>query len=128
MEIRRLVACGLVSLLLLPTAAAAQVAAGPGIWQAFTEKVPPGKTLRVRLKNGQRFRATLLQVDGDAMTVLPKTRAPVPPQRIPFERVESLEIDEAKGIGIGKAVAVGAGVAAGAWLALMAFAFAVWGD
>ena len=125
--IYRFVACLLAALLAnLPLHA--QPVIGRDIWHAFVEKLEPGKTLKVRLKNGQRFKATLLQVSDDAMTVQPKTRATVAPQRVPYAQIETLEIDHARGIGIGKAVAVGAGVAAGAWLALMAMAFAVWGD
>ena len=126
--IASVVACALVALLAVPPLVRAQAVAGPEIWRAFTERVQPGKTLKIRLKGGQRFKATLLQVSAEALTVQPKTRAAVPPQRIPFEHVETIELDESKGIGVGKAVAVGAGVAAGAWLALMALAFAVWGD
>lgn len=122
-----LVAGGLIALLALPPHIHAQVV-GPEIWRTFAGRLEPGKTLKIRLKNGPRFKATLLHVSSDAITVQPKTRAAVPPQRVPFDAVETLELDHSKGIGIGKAVAIGAGVAAGAWLALMALAFAVWGD
>jgi len=106
----------------------AQAVVGPDIWRAFVEKLEPGKTLKVRLKNGQRFKATLLQASSESMTLLPRTRAAVPPQRVSFDAVETLEIDHGRGIGVGKAVAIGAGVAAGAWLALMALTFAFLGD
>jgi len=122
-----LVSCVLVALLALPPQLHAQVV-GPEIWRAFAEKLEPGRTLAIRLKNGPRFKATLLHVSSDAITVQPKTRAAVPPQRVAFDAIATMEIDRSKGIGIGKAVAIGAGVAAGAWLALMALAFAVWGD
>lgn len=122
-----IVACALVALLGLPPRIHAQVV-GPEIWRSFAENLEPGKMLVIRLKKGPRFKATLLHVSSDAMTVQPKTRAAVPPQRVPFDAIETLELDRSKGIGIGKAVAIGAGVAAGAWLALMALAFAVWGD
>ena len=118
----------LVCLLAVPPHARGQAVTGPEIWRAFAEKVEPGRMLKVRLRSGQRFRATLLQVSTDAITVQPKTRAAVPPQRIVFDQIETLEIEHSKGVGIGKAVAIGASVAAGAWLALMALAFAVWGD
>jgi hypothetical protein len=120
-----LAACGLAALLARPTQLVAQVA-GPEIWQSFAEKLEPGTRLKIRLRSGTRFTGTLLLVSSDAITVQPSTRAPVPPQRVPFEEIEVLDVDREKGIGIGKAVAVGAGVAAGAWLALMALAFAVW--
>jgi len=127
-HLRSVVACALVALVAVPPAARAQVVASPDIWRVFTEKLEPGRTLKVRLKNGQRFKATLLEVSEDAMTVQPKTRAAVPPQRVPFDLVETLEIDHGKGLGVGKAIAVGAAVAGGTFLALMALAFAVWGD
>jgi hypothetical protein len=118
----------LVALVACPPRASAQAVVGPEVWRTFTEKLDPGKTLKVRLKNGQRFKATLLQVTPDAITVQPKTRAAVPPQQVPFDAIETLDVDTSKGVSLGKAVAVGAGVAAGAWLALMAVALAVWGD
>jgi hypothetical protein len=127
-RIRLLITWTLVALLVLRPALHAQPAVTPDIWRAFTQSLEPGKTLKVRLKTGQRFRATLLQVIPDAIILQPKTRAAVPPQRVPFDQIETLEVDQGKGIGIGKAVAIGAGVGAGAWLALMAFAFAVLGD
>ena len=98
------------------------------VWRGFAHRLEPGKTLKIRLIDGPRFTATLLQVSDEGMMVQPKTRAAVPPQEVRFDRVETLEIDQSKGIGIGKAVAIGAAVGAGAWRALMAFAFAVWGD
>jgi hypothetical protein len=127
-HIASLVAWALVALMALPPSLHAQAVADPDIWRAFTEKLELGKTLKVRLKSGQRFKATLLQVSADAMTVQPKTRAAVPPQQVPFDEIQTLEIDHGKGIGIGKAVAVGAAVAGGTFLALMALAFAVLGD
>lgn len=118
----------LVALLAAPARAQGQDVGSPDLWRTFTERVAPGTTLKVRLRSGQRFRATLLQVSRDAMTVQPKTRAAVPPQRVAFVDVATLEVDAARGLSVGKAVAVGAAAAAGAWLALMALAFAVWGD
>jgi hypothetical protein len=98
------------------------------VWRGFAQKLEPGRLLKIRMIGGPRFTATLLQVSDDGMMVQPKTRAAVPPQEVRFDRIETLEVDHSKGIGIGKAVAIGAAVGAGAWLALMALAFAVWGD
>jgi len=100
----------------------------PEIWRGLAEKLQPGTTLKVRLGNGQRFRATLLQVSADAMTLQPRTRVPVAPQLVRFADVRALEVDTGKGVGLAKAVAVGAATAAGAFFALMAVAFAVWDD
>jgi hypothetical protein len=119
----------LIVLLAAPQAhAQATAAAGPEIWRTFAATIDPGKTLKIRLTSGQRFRATLLQVSNEGMTVQPKTRAPVPPQVVPFADVASVEIDTGKGANIGKAIAIGAAVAAGAFFGLMALTFAVWGD
>jgi len=123
---RSVVACALIALLAVPSHA--QVVASPDIWRSFTEKIQTGKTLKVRLKTGERFKATLLDVSTDAMTVQPRTRAAVPPQRVPFDQIETLEIDHGRGTSVAKAVAIGAAVAGGTFLALMAWAFAVLGD
>jgi hypothetical protein len=117
----------LVTLMAWPKEALAQVV-GPEIWRAFAEKVDTGATLKVRLVNGKRFKATLLQVSADGMTVQPKTRVPVTPEVVRFTDIASLEIDSGKGASMAKAVAVGAAVAAGAFFGLMAMTFAVWGD
>jgi hypothetical protein len=118
----------LVALLAAPPAYAQGAVAGPEIWRTFAATIDPGRTLKVRLTNGQHFRATLLQVSDVGLTVQPKTRMPVPPQVVPFADVASLEIDTGKGANVGKAIAIGAAVAAGAFFGLMALTFAVLGD
>jgi hypothetical protein len=118
----------LVVLLAAPSAHGQVTVAGSDVWRSFATRIEPGKTLKVRLTSGQRFKATLLQVSDEGLTVQPKTRAPVPPQVVPFASVASLEIDTGKGANVGKAIAIGAGVAAGAFFGLMALMFAVWGD
>ena len=127
-QLRSILACALAALIAVPSPLCAQAVTSPDIWRTFTEQLEPGKTLKVRLKTGQRFKATLLHVSDDAVTLQPNTRAAVPPQRVPFELIETLEIDQGKGLGLGKAIAVGAAVAGGTFLALMALAFTVWGD
>jgi hypothetical protein len=106
----------------------AQDVVDPEIWRSFAARLEPGKVLKVRLKNGQRFKASLLAVSDTTMTLQPKTRAAVPPQRVPFGEVETLEVDHGKGAGVAKAVAVGAVVAAGTFFGLMAIVFAAVGD
>jgi hypothetical protein len=102
----------------------AQTVVGPEVWHTFASRIEPGKVLKVRLKNGQRFKATLLDASDTSLTLQPKTRAAVPPQRVSYDMVETLEVDHDKGFGAVKAVAVGAAVAAGTFLSLMAIAFA----
>ena len=123
-----IVAIVLVMLIAAPPAQAQATVAGPEVWRSFATRIEPGKTLKVRLTSGQRFKATLLQVSDEGLTVQPKTRAPVPPQVVPFDSVASLEIDTGKGANVGKAIAIGAGVAAGAFFGLMAVMAAIWAD
>ena len=118
----------LVVLIAAPLAHAQAAVAGPDVWRSFAARIDPGTTLKVRLTNGQRFKATLLQVSDEGLTVQPKTRAPVPPQVVPFTSVASLEIDSGKSANVGKAIAIGAGVAAGAFFGLMAVMAAIWAD
>ena len=116
----------LVLLLVVPPRLHGQAVTGPELWRTFAARLEPGKTLKVRLADGQRFKATLLQVSDEGMTVQPKTRAAVPPQFVRFADVRSLEVDSGKGASMARAVAVGAAVAAGTFFTLMLWAFAVW--
>jgi hypothetical protein len=119
----------LISLIAFPFPLRAQEIVGPDIWHTFAAKLETGKALKVRLKNGQRFKATLLDVSDTAMTLQPKTRAAVPPQRVAFDEIETLEVDRGNGGGtIARAVGIGAAVGAGAFLGLMMIAFAALGD
>jgi hypothetical protein len=111
-----------------PSWTAAQVVDEADVWRGFAQRLEPGTTVKVRLANGQRFTATLLEVSADAMTLQVKTRVPVPPQAVRFADVRSLEVDRAKGASLARAVAVGAATAAGAFVALMAIAFAALDD
>ena len=124
----RIIAILLVALLVIPGRSFAQVVNEAEIWRGFAEKLNAGTMLKVRLATGERFKATLLQVSDDAMTLQAKTRVPVAPQRVRFAEVRSLEVDDGKGASIAKAVVVGAATAAGAFFALLAIAFAAAGD
>jgi len=58
----------------------------------------------------------LIEADADGVLVQPRTRVPVPVQRIASDRIASLERDDARGIGAGKAVAIGVASGVGAFL------------
>ena len=75
--------------------------------------------IRDRLRNGQRFDATLVNAAEDAALLQPKTRRPVDVQRVVYADIESLERRKEGGIGVGKAVAIGAGVGIGAFLGFL---------
>jgi hypothetical protein len=86
------------------------------IWRAFAQKIDVGTRLKVRLDDGQRVVATLIEANADGLLVQPRTRVPVPVQRIAYDRIASLERDDARGIGAGKAVAIGVASGVGAFL------------
>ena len=115
----------LIVLLGAPDLLAQPAAVSADIWRAFVEKLHVGSTLNVRLKDGTRVKATLLQVSPDAMTIQPRTRIPVDPQAVPYTAIESLDVDRRDGIGVGKAIGIGVASAAGAFLGLMLIAFAL---
>ena len=109
----------LITVTLLPASVAGQSAATADVWRQFAQRVEVGSELRVRLRNGQRFNATLVNAAEDAALLQPKTRRPVDVQRVAYADVESLERRKEGGIGVGKAVAIGAGVGIGAFLGFL---------
>ena len=90
------------------------------IWRAYSAQVDVGTELTVRLRNGQRFRATLISVRDDALLLQPKTRVPVPVQAVRYDDITTLERREpSRGIGAGKAAAIGVASGAGAFVAIL---------
>jgi hypothetical protein len=110
----RLMAALLVCLLASP--AAAQTPSNPDVWRDFASKIDVGSRVKVRLADGKRLTATLIQAAPADLVVQPRTRIPVPVQRVPYDAIVSLERDEARGIGAGKAVAIGVAAGVGAFL------------
>ena len=86
------------------------------IWRAFAQTIEAGARVKVRLHDGQRVTATLIRADAEALLLQPRTRIPVPVQRVTYDQIASLEPDEARGIGAGKAVALGVASGVGAFL------------
>jgi len=89
------------------------------IWKAFAAQVDAGTELTVRLRDGQRFRATLIAVRDDGVLLQPRTRVPVPVQPVPYEEIATLERRESRGIGAGKAAAIGVASGAAAFVAML---------
>ena len=119
-----LVVCALVA----PVSGIAQTSDDAHVWRAFVEKVPIGTELNVRLRNGQRFRATIVQSSADAVTILPKTRLPVPVQSVAYDEIASLERREHGGISGGKAAAIGVASGVGGFFGAMLILLALIGD
>ncbi len=110
----RLIALIIVVALVSP--AAAQTPSNADVWRTFAARVEIGSRVKVRLADGTRFTATLIQAAPTELLVQPRTRVPVPVQRVPYEAIVSLERDEARGMGAGKAVAIGVASGVGAFL------------
>jgi hypothetical protein len=49
-----------------------------------------GADIDVRLRDGERFRATLVAATDDRVLVQPRTRIPVPVQPIPYDAIARL--------------------------------------
>jgi hypothetical protein len=100
----------------IATPSFAQTQAQGDIWRAFAQRVDVGTRVKLRLDDGQRVVATLIEANAEGLLVQPRTRVPVPVQRIAYERIASLERDEGRGIGAGKAIAIGVASGVGAFL------------
>src|SRR2546426_7365552 len=95
-----------------PALAAQRVADPPELWRAYAEKLPIGSIVRIRASDGDRFRASLLVVDGTGVTVKPSTRVSEPVRHLAFDRLEQLEIEPLNGGPGSRAAGVGGGIAA----------------
>jgi hypothetical protein len=110
-------------LIVLVTAQSLAAQTSPDIWRSFAERVGVGSELDVRLRDGERFRATLVAVQTDALLLQPKTRVPVPIQAIPYRDIVRIERTK-PGIGPAKAVAIGVATGVGAFFGLLALLYA----
>jgi hypothetical protein len=100
----------------LAVPAAAQ---GP-TWRNLAMTVPLGSTVNVRLTDGRRFSAVLVEVRDAAVVLQPKTRQPLPVQSLPYAAIASLERAEpAGGVSARKAIALGAAAGAGVFFGLL---------
>jgi hypothetical protein len=120
--VRRILAVVVIVVMFVPSGAAAQ--ALDDVWRRFAEKVDVGTELNVRLRDGKRFRATLVGAREEALLLQPKTRVPVPVHAVPYDAIASLERRQQGGIGAAKAAAIGVATGAGAFLAIFAILLA----
>ena len=123
---RQVLILALLVALVVPASVNAQ--AQPDVWRTFASRIDVGAKLDVRLRNGQRFRATLIDAREDALLLQPKTRVPVPVQPVAYDAIVSLEQVKGGGIGAGKAAAIGVASGVGAFFATMLIILAVVGD
>ena len=110
-----------------PLAAAAQVQDGAQVWRTFAEKIEVGARIKVRLQDGRRVSATLVQVGDDALLIQPRTRVAVPVQPVPYDAIASIERD-VPGMSVGKAAAIGVGAGATTFFGVFLIMLAVFAD
>jgi len=116
-------AIAIIAALMLTTSAAAGERASDrqeagGLWRAFVQKLPIGSVVKIRTRDGERLTAILFVVDEAGMTVKPKTRYAEPARRIPFDRLDNVEVQR-PGVNYGKAAAIGAAVGSSVLLLLL---------
>jgi hypothetical protein len=113
-----MLAFSLAAWLMMPWSTSAQSQSQGEVWRSFAQTMPVGTELTVKLRSGQRFRATLIVArDADAL-LQPKTRVPVPVQAVAYDTILLLEKHENRS-GAGKAAAIGVAAGAGAFLAML---------
>jgi hypothetical protein len=99
--------------------AAAQPVDSAQIWSEFARQLEVGAALQVRLRNGQTFRATLVQARPEALLLQPKTRVAVPVQPVAYAEIVSLERVRGGGIGAGRAALIGVASGAATFFAIL---------
>jgi hypothetical protein len=121
--------CGaLICALLWTPLAYGQEVAPVDAWRSLAARIEPGTEITLRLENGQRFDATLIRADPDTLIVQPKTRQPVPVQRIGYDAIASMTRHERHGMGGVKAALIGVGAGAAAAVGVFMLLLAAYSD
>jgi hypothetical protein len=109
--VKTLIVCLIALFTIHPLTASAQVPPDAQLWRTFAEKLDVGTRITVRLHDGRRVSATLVQAGTDALLLQPRTRVPVPVQPVPYDAIASIEREHG---GVSGAKAAAIGVASGA--------------
>ena len=88
------------------------------VWRTFAGKVDVGTPIKVRLRDGRRFSATLIEAQPDALLLQRKTRLPVPVEPIGYGAIVSIEREKG-GMSAGKAAAIGVGTGVAAFFGIL---------
>src|SRR5436190_21637456 len=107
MNIRTIITSGLITLLVASTSNAQPVS-----WRAFAERVGPKSLVVVQLTSGRRVEGHIVQVTEKTVSVLLKTRIPVPVRQFSFADIQSIVI-EREGWSPGAKVLMTVGTVAG---------------
>lgn len=121
----RLLALVFAAVFCLPTGLLAQPAASneAARWREVATRLEPAAFVSIRLKDGARFRGTVLGASDNALSIKPKTRIPVPARDVMFDDLASLERAK-QGMNPGQKVLVGTGAIVGGLMVVMAILFA----
>lgn len=114
---KTLIAALVALLIAQPRVASAQVP-GPEVWRHFAERLEAGTRISVRMHDGRRVRATLVQVGPDALLIQPRTRLPVPVQPVPYAAIASIEREQ-PGMSAARAAAIGIGSGTAAFFGIL---------
>jgi hypothetical protein len=96
------------------------------MWRTLVAGLKPATLVSVQLKDGARFKGTVLRVDDDLFAVKPLTRIPVPAREVRFEDVAALR-PEKPSMSPGKKVLLGVGVGAAVYVLSAALLIAATG-
>ncbi|HUR34381.1 MAG TPA: hypothetical protein VM032_11345 [Vicinamibacterales bacterium] len=113
------------SMLASPLTAGAQGAGARDAerWHDVAARLEPAALVTVRLKDGTRFKGTVIGVEDESMAVLPRTRIPVAARDVRFDDLVSLERAK-QGLNPGTKVLIGTGSIVGGLLMMVAIALA----
>lgn len=96
-------------------------------WRRFAERVSPGALVVVSLKSGERLEGRVVQVSVEGLYLSPKTRIPVPVRVLPFDDVQSIEIQKQR-MSPGAKTLMWTGIGTGALLLFLGILVAALGD
>jgi hypothetical protein len=120
----RLIISAALILSLAAIPAVAQSGSDGVAWRTLAEQLDGGVTVDVRLRDGQRFKATFVAAHPEAMVVQRKTRIPVGVEEISYESIASLSRGQQSNLSAGKIAAIALGSAGAAvgvlWLIALA--------
>ena len=91
--------------------AAAQSVDDSAAWRTLAEKLEGGTTVRMQLRDGQRFKATFIGARDTSVVVQRKTRIPVPVDAVPYTSIASMSRVEPGSLSGGKVAAIALGSA-----------------
>ena len=94
----------------------------------YVQRIPAGSRVRVERTNGDSMRATLMKATAESIVVQRNTRVAEPPIEIPVAELARVTLDQGGGTSVAKAVGIGIASGVGAFFAIIAIAFAAFGD